>query len=332
MAEAKAKSKLESKLESKQLIDHTLGVLQCPLLTQEEHDMLATEVLSTIEGWFEHVLVQKLEKPKHSDVDICHHHDVNKEKILRELFPGARMNVNGSCISVEIKGFQVDFITVEHPEMGVLFYTCGISLPLCFLFRGTPFSLSTTAFSIKTEYGTFVLSQEPQQICAFLGISLEVLHTVRTPDELFGLVRTSWLYDPAKILDVDANEKDMRRVLMKQFRHFCEANPNKGIVLSFEEAIIFFGREAAYAEFLCVKQEEKRQKELKDARDQKVAAIKQVALPYFKGKNITGKVLGERLDAFKIWIEQKEEVVSYEEWAQNQTKSDVEEALKHFMP
>jgi hypothetical protein len=229
-----------------------------------------------------------------------------------------------------VQGTQVDFISVEHREMGALFYTNSVSLPICFLVRGTPFIFNTTGLHLKTSFGAnFVLSQDPERVCAFLGITLEGLRAVENADQLFALLRSSWLYDSQNILSVSPDDKDMRRDLMKAFRTFCEENPATAVVPAEEAAISFFGRQEAYQAFTTEETEKARIKAIAKERESNQAAVKKQISAAIIDKGVQGKDIQTMFDAFKAWIASNKGM-PYEEWAQ--TKPNVSEVFQEFNP
>jgi hypothetical protein len=311
--------------------DPSRGVMQMPKLPHTEYLKLSANVLTILGSVIPVLDVPRLEKPFHSDIDII----VAMSKpallpLLKQLFPDAKSSVNGTCCSMVILGAQVDFITVEHPGMGALFYTNSFSLPMCFLMRGTPFIFTSTSLSLRTRFGTnFVLSQDPERVCVFLGITLEALRAVKNADELFVLLRSSWLYDSQTILSVSPDEKDMSRDMMMDCRTFCKANPATANVPSEDKAISFFGRQEAYQAFVAEEMEKAEKKALSKERESKQALVKKQISEQITDRNLKGKEVGIMFDAFKAWIVSTKGI-TYEEWAQ--TNPNVVETFQEFNP
>lgn len=311
--------------------DTILGALQQSRITQEQYDVHSSSVLAKCESEVPILDVPRLRKPLHCDIDLVVSASIRASvPILKRIFPDSESLINGTCFSMAIDGTQVDFISVEHPGMGAFFYTNSFSLPACFLVRGTPFILTTTGFHLKTRFGTnFVLSQDPEKVCAFLGITYEGLRAVRYADELFALLSTSWLYDSKKILDVSEDEKDMKRDLMKEFRAFCEAHPATATVPTEDAAVSFFGRQEAYQAFVAEETEKARLEAIRKERETKQAAVKRQLSTEIAAKGVKGKEVGTMFDSFKTWIGDNKGM-TYEEWAQ--TDPNVAEAFKEFKP
>ena len=311
--------------------DPSLGVMQMPKIPQARYIELLAIVRTNLGSVVPVLNVPRLEKQFHSDIDIIIAMSMSAlVPLLKQLFPDAESSVNGTCCSMVIHGAQVDFIAVEHPGMGALFYTNSFSLPMCFLVRGTPFIFTSTGLHLRTRFGTnFVLSQDPERLCAFLGITLEALRAVKNAERLFALLRSSWLYDSQTILGVSPDEKDMRRDLMQAFRTFCEANPATATVPSEDEAISFFGRQDAYQAFIAEETEKVRLEALAKERETKQAAVKKQLSAAITARNLKGKEVGIMFDAFKAWIASTKGM-TYEEWAQ--TTPNVAETFLEFNP
>ena len=309
--------------------DPSLGVMQQQKIPNTRYLELLADVLTTLGSGIPVLDVPRLEKPFHSDIDIIIAMSMSALlPLLRQLFPEAESSVNGTCCSMVIQGAQVDFIAVEHPGMGALFYTNSFSLPVCFLVRGTPFIFTSTGLHLRTRFGTnFVLSQDPERVCAFLGITLEALRAVKIADELFVLLRSSWLYDSQKILGVSPDEKDMRRDFMKDFRTFCEANPATATVPSEDDAISVFGRQEAYQAFVAEETEKARLEAIHKEIETKQAAVKKQISAAITARNLRGKEVGIMFDAFKAWIASTKGT-TYEVWAQ--TNPNVAETFQEF--
>ena len=310
--------------------DPSLGVMQMPKIHHTGYLKLLADVLTTLGSVIPVLDVPRLEKPFHSDIDIIIAMSMSALlPLLRQLFPEAESSVNGTCCSMVIHGAQVDFIAVEHPGMGALFYTNTFSLPMCFLVRGTPFVFTSTGLHLRTRFGTnFVLSQDPERLCAFLGITLEALRAVKNAEQLFVLLRSSWLYDSQTILSISPDDKDMKRDLMQAFRTFCEANPATAVVPSEDEAISFFGRQEAYQAFTTEETEKVRLEAIRKDRESNQAAVKKQISAAITARNLKGKEVGIMFDAFKAWIASNKG--SYEEWAQS--NPNVAETFKEFNP
>jgi hypothetical protein len=310
--------------------DPFLGVMQMPRIPHSRYIELLAIVLTILGSVIPVLDVPRLEKPFHSDIDIIIAMSMSALlPLLNQLFPDAKSSVNGTCCSMVIHGAQVDFITVEHPGMGALFYTNSFSLPMCFLMRGTPFIFTSTGLYLRTRFGTnFVLSQDPERVCAFLGITLEALRAVKNADELFVLLRSSWLYDSQNILSVSPDEKDMSRDMMKDFRTFCEANPATATVPSEDDAISSFGRQEAYQAFIAEETEKVRLEAIRKDRESKQADVKQKISAAITAEGVIGKEVGIMFNAFKAWIASNKG--SYEDWAQ--TNPNVLATFKEFKP
>ena len=309
--------------------DPSLGVMQQPKIPHARYIELLATVLTILGSVIPVLDVQRLEKSFHSDIDIIIAMSMSALiPLLKQLFPDAESSVNGTCCSMVIHGAQVDFIAVEHPGMGALFYTNSFSLPMCFLMRGTPFVFTYNGLYIRTSFGTnFVLSQDPERVCAFLGITLEALRAVKNADELFVLLRSSWLYDSQTILSVSPDEKDMRRELMQAFRTFCEENPATAVVPAEEAAIAFFECQDAYQAFTTEETEKARIEAIAKERETRQAAVKKQISAAIIAKGVKGKEVLTIFDAFKAWIASNKGM-PYEEWAQ--TKPNVAETFQEF--
>ena len=310
--------------------DPSLGVMQQQKIHHAEYLRLLAIVRTNLGSVIPVLDVPRLEKLSHSDIDIIIAMSMSALlPLLNQLFPDAKSSVNGTCCSMVIHGAQVDFITVDHSEMGALFYTNSLSLPICFLMRGTPFIFTSTGLYLRTRFGTnFVLSQDPEKVCVFLGITLEALRAVKIADELFVLLRSSWLYDSQTILSVSPDEKDMRRDFMKDFRTFCEANPAKATVPSEDDAISSFGRQEAYQAFIAEETEKVRLEALRKERESKQADVKKQISAAIAAKGLKGQEVGTMFNAFKAWIASNKG--SYEDWAQS--NPNVAETFKEFNP
>jgi hypothetical protein len=310
--------------------DLSLGIMQQPKISQAMYLELLAIVLTILGSVIPVLDVPRLEKPFHSDIDIIIALSMSALiPLLKQLFPDAESSVNGTCCSMVIQGAQIDFIAVEHPAMGALFYTNSFSLPMCFLMRGTPFVFTATGLYLRTRFGTnFVLSQDPERLCAFLGITLEGLRAVVNADQLFALLRSSWLYDSQNILSVSPDDKDMRRDLMKAFRTFCEANPATATVPTEDAALSFFGCQEAYQAFTTEETEKARIKAIAKERESNQAAVKKQISAAIIDKGVQGKDIQTMFDAFKAWIASNKG--PYEEWAQ--TKPNVAETFQEFNP
>lgn len=311
--------------------DPSLGILQKPKIPHAMYLELLATVRTNLGSVIPVLDVPRLEKPFHSDIDIIIAMSMSALiPLLKQLFPDAESSINGTCCSLAIQGAQVDFISVEHPGMGALFYTNSFSLPMCFLVRGTPFIFTTTGLHLRTSFSTnFVLSQDPVSICAFLGITLEALRAVKIVDQLFALLRSSWLYDSQNILNVSPDEKDMRRELMQAFRTFCEENPATAVVPTEEATISFFERQDAYQAFIAEETKNAEEKALRKEKESNQAAVKKQISAAIAAKGVKGKEVLTMFDAFKAWIASNKGM-PYEEWAQ--TKPNVAETFQKFNP
>jgi hypothetical protein len=311
-----------------------LGVMQQPKITQQQYHERSSSVRAKC-GSLLHILdvprLQKEEQDLHNDIDFVITTSTQESfPILKGIFPDSESLINGTCISMAIDETQVDFIYAEHPRMGAMFYTNSFSLPVCFLVRGTPFILTTTGLHLKTRFSAnFVLSQDPERVCAFFGITYEGLRAVRYADELFALLSTSWLYDSKKILDVSEEEKNMKRDLMKKFRAFCVAHPAAATLPSEEASIDFFDCQEAYQAFTAEETEKARLEAIRKERETKQAAVKKQLSIEIAAKGVKGKEVGTMFDSFKTWVGDNKGM-TYEEWAQ--TEPDVAVAFKEFNP
>ena len=316
--------------DAKASYNSSLGCLQLPVLTQESHDTLLRKVIYIIGKMLNHVGIGKIQKYKHADIDLFFHNSMEEiRSVVEVFFFGAQTMLNDCCLSVEIDGHQVDFISIQDAPLAELFYSNGLSQYICIMFSGSSFSLSTSEFKIKTSSGSkFTLSMNSFKVCEFLGLHQSVILENLNLMQLFILIARSPFYDPGKISFV--RDKDLSRPALADFVKFCKMTPSNGVTQpSVEEAVAFFGQSEAYAVFLVEEEEKARLELIRKEQEKKQAAVKKQISAYIAAKGIKGKEVGILFDSFKEWIRANKRV-SYEEWAH--TDPAVAETLKEFYP
>ena len=314
--------------------DKSRGILQCPPMSSGEYSILRTYVVEIIQTDQRLVIVdvpQLEDKILHSDLDVylCFHPQI--DIILKELFPSLVINKNDKCLSIKVKEWQVDFITLVNPKIESLFYCTCFGLLFNFLNIFSPIKLRSTDLCYKVNReDDFTISDNPTDVCAFFGINLDMLKQATTRDKLFDLIKRSSLYNPELIVGLDPTSKDMRRQIMIDFITFCSQNPLKIPYQpkTLQDVLTFFGKEAEYEAFLHTIEEKHRQQQISESNQKKTKHTKDCLMLELTKRNIMGKEAGEKLKYFKEWIVQTYKI-SYDEWVL-QDNLNIPEIFKEF--
>jgi hypothetical protein len=292
------------------------GVLGCPKIPAGEFKDYSDGINSKIDadGRLVRVPVAKLtDKEWDNDYDVYVEVNPDKVAIVNETFgPSSNVNRNGTCYSIQIGKFHTDFIDLQHPPMGAPFYSASSGLVMCFLLKNSPFKLRATDLCCTLNGETFVISTDPESVYAFLGLDAAKLLQTHTRQELFTMVADSWLYDPTQMIEMrktKTKEKDLDRPVMVDFLEFCETHPRTSpiVLKTLQDALDHFGKADEYAALGLKQQEETRQKTLR-------SKTKDLLMAEFKKNGIVGKELGEKMNAFKDWI-QRTFGMDYDNWA-----------------
>jgi hypothetical protein len=159
---------------------------------------------------------------------------------------------------------------------------------------------------------TFIISTDPEAVYAFLGLDAAKLLQTHTRQELFSMVAHSWLYDPDQMVELrktNTKEKDLDRPVMVDFLEFCKTHPRTSPIVSktLQDTLDHFGKAGEYVALGLKQQEETRQKTLR-------SKTRDLLMTEFKKNGIVGKELGEKMNAFKEWV-QVTFSMDYDSWS-----------------
>lgn len=290
------------------------GVLKCPRIESTEFQSYREMINSKIDsdGSLKRVDVALLEdKPYHHDYDVYLEQDVDLVNKVNRIFGfNQNNNINGDCYSLQIGNFQTDFIILQNPKMGRVFYSVSCGLLIHILLSNSVVKLRNTDLCCKVGSDTFIISTDPIKSYEYLGLDADAILKMQSRLQLFAMIQQSRIYDPELILEFSKKKsKDMIRPIMCDFLEFCKSNPrisqlSKNIDLN--DALEYFGKTSEYRDLISKKEEdEKRTKLLSNA--------KTIITNELKTKGYGGKDIGNKLSEFKEWIISTYKV-EYELW------------------
>lgn len=307
----------------------SLGQLQLPRMSAEEHKAICQNVCYTLSGPLKICLVPTIIKREYGDADIYTDDPIDKIRgVIEAFYPNVRIIVNDRCLSFEHDGYQVDIISILGQLTAVLFYGNNLGLIIHPMLKKTPFSLGTNGLFLRTPHdGKFVLSVDILKICEFLGLPRTIIIEDLTPEQLFELIARSNFFSPSEAI---FEKRLLTRPVVAGFVKFCKDTPSSGATPpSAEDALAFFGQEGDYAIFRAEEEEQARLVLISKEQEKKQAAVKKQLSAAITAKGIKGKEVGTQFDSFKEWISSTKGM-SYEEWAQ--TEPDVAKAFQEFCP
>ena len=243
---------------SKRIHDPTKGCLQLEKLTEAEYNRLETYVKNMFNEFLDIIPIPNLYQRIYSVVRIFVSDSfVTILDIVSAFFATSHIVQTKTSIILEIKGFEVEFISIEHVGMGILFYSNLFAEVANILLRNV-ISLNATSLDLHTSFGTIQLSQNFCEVLQFFGLTLQDLYHLKSLEDLFAFWLKSPFYDSSKV-DL-LTPAEMRCDLPKAFYVFCKNNPKKGVVPSATETLDFFGLRQDYLMSRQQKEEELRHK------------------------------------------------------------------------
>lgn len=229
---------------SKRIHDPAKGYLQLEKLTDAEYNRLETYVKNMFDKFLDIIPIPNLYQRIYSVVRIFVSDSfVTILDIVSAFFATSHIVQTKTSILLEIKGFEVEFISIEHVGMGTLFYANSFAEVANILLRNE-ISLNATSLDMLAPFGTIQLSQNFCEVLQFFGLTLQDLYSIKSLEELFAFWLKSPFYDSNKAYLLTPTE--MRCYLPKAFFVFCKNNPKKGIVPSATETLDFFGLRQDY--------------------------------------------------------------------------------------
>jgi len=263
------------------------------------------------------------------DIDILYKTELDLKSKILEIFCPVETFTNSNIFSFAYnlngKYYQIDMIQTTDFEMYEFYYSYGdVGNIIGRMVRESGLRLGCQGLFLKNdilEKETIILSNNPTQICEYLGIEHSKWGFFEDENEIFEWIISSRFF----VNEFHCRSKDKRkqrtRQMLKNYLNFIVDKPSNTVENKQSEALSYFGKNEIYNNII-------HEKELLDYRKKKFNGCK------FMNFGIQGKSVGGKIEEFKKHIKTVNNTIDdnfFEKWLDINDEAFIDTCIKQFM-
>lgn len=307
---------------------HALKTVSVTRKSADEYGKIKQEVAALFQGKLELAFIPDVPgKPDFGDLDILYKaSDRDIRVLVEEVFHPNEIVRNGDVTSFDYKNFQIDMIKCIKFEMGQFYLSYGDFGSLIgriVNFYGLKFGHEGLWMNVHLDehgdpshhsYGKIILTDDPREICTFLGVTYNSWATLQSKTDIFDFVRSSRFYNASFF---NGNTKHPKRVrpMYLEFLEYCDASsaiepPERKYIQM--EALRIFNKQDEYKRIF---------KELEEKRTIREKFNGHIFLDF----GIPAERIGESITSFK------QSIAEFEDWVIRTSADEIRAAIHTFL-
>lgn len=262
-------------------------------------------------------------KADFGDLDVLHSTSTHEMlRIIKHVYDPIEFVDNGNIISFALLWkdayYQIDMIRVDNLEMGQFYFGYGdVGNILGRMVRNSKIFLGSQGLFCHEDYVPIILSDDPNQICNYLGLDYSMWKTFTVDEEIFTWITSSHFFVSSFHIRSKDKRKQKKRPMLDNYMNFIADRQGNTIENKVEEALLYFKKGS-----------------IRDAmREKKVAAVeRKMKFDGSKMMKLTGcdcREVGLLIQKFKTYVSTENEI-DFERWLDINDGEDVNAYIIHF--
>lgn len=282
------------------------------------YNLVKNDILNKLEKFAEiKFIIDAPNKRDFGDLDILYKTETNMKLIIVNLFDPVETITNGNILSfaysLNDKYYQIDMIETSNFEMSQFYYSYGdVGNILGRMVRESGLKLGVQGLFYhddNLDKEIVILSNEPKQICEYLGLEYSKWGLFQYEHEIFNWIISSRFF----VNEFHCRSKDKRkrkvRPMLQNYMDFIIDKPSNVIENKQSEALLYFQKSETHNNIILKKHAlTERKKKFNGNKIMKYGfENKSVGFIIQEFKNHINKSGGDVNDYFEIWLDTHDE-------------------------